>query len=81
MPIHHNSLRPALVVAHHLLAVLFFAAAVNGQSNSWRIPGSEQNVPVTVQELRHNVSKAARAEMPVAHRELMITAGRVKRNR
>lgn len=68
MPIHHNSLRPVLVVACHLLPILFSAAAVNGQSNSWRIPGSEQNFPVTAQELRHDVPKAARAEMDKAEK-------------
>jgi len=68
VPIHHNSLRPVLVVAHHFLAVLFSSAAVNGQSNSWRIPGSEQSSPVTVQELRHDVPKAARAEMDKAEK-------------
>lgn len=67
---HANRLRPALIAAPYALTVLFSTAAVNGQSSHFRIPGSEENssYSVTVQELRHEVPKAARAEMDKAEK-------------
>ena len=65
-----NSLCAFFTAAYPLLALLLAAPVVHGQANAWRISDSRQSVRyvVTVHDLRHNVPRAARAEMERAEK-------------